>query len=151
VDVLAPRLNLTSQQLGRHQRLGLEGRFSDGGVLPASSTVMQMRRIAVSRPREEGREKRRANPPARRHAAQTRGQDVLKSIASGGSFPLRPPRQRTSIRAESALRQLLDSDDEPLVVLNLELMQALGMVKLDPAPTPPPSQVASAARPGHQG
>jgi hypothetical protein len=39
--------------------------------------------------------------------------------------------------AESTLRQLLDSDDDALIVQGLELMQALGMVKLDPAPAPP--------------
>jgi hypothetical protein len=39
--------------------------------------------------------------------------------------------------AESTLRHLLDSDDEALVVQGLELMQALGMVKLDPPPAPP--------------
>ncbi|MCA3241178.1 MAG: hypothetical protein ING89_07785 [Rubrivivax sp.] len=48
--------------------------------------------------------------------------------------------------AKATLQQLMDSDDEALIVLGLELMQALGMVRLDP-PAAPPAPAAESQAP----
>lgn len=47
--------------------------------------------------------------------------------------------------AEATLHTLVDTDDEDLLVLGLEVMQALGFVKADQAP--PPAAEAPAAGP----
>jgi hypothetical protein len=49
--------------------------------------------------------------------------------------------------AKATLQQLMDSDDETLIVLGLELMQALGMVKLDATAEPAAPAAAAAAPP----
>jgi hypothetical protein len=49
--------------------------------------------------------------------------------------------------AKSTLQQLMDCDDEALIVLGLEVMQSLGMVKLDPPATPEPPAAAAPASP----
>jgi hypothetical protein len=52
--------------------------------------------------------------------------------------------------AKSTLQQLMDSDDEALIVLGLEVMQALGMVKLDAAAEPAAPAAPAAASPAPQ-
>jgi hypothetical protein len=50
--------------------------------------------------------------------------------------------------AESTLQQLMNADDEELVLLGLEVMQALGMVRVDhAAPVPPPAPARKKAAP----
>lgn len=48
--------------------------------------------------------------------------------------------------AKSTLQQLMDSDDEALIALALDVMQSLGMMKLD-APAPAPAPVPAPAAP----
>lgn len=47
--------------------------------------------------------------------------------------------------AESTLQQLMNADDEDLMVLGLEVMQALGMIRVDQAAPPPAPAAAPAA------
>jgi hypothetical protein len=50
--------------------------------------------------------------------------------------------------AEATLHALMDTDDEALLLLGLELMQALGMVQADQAaPAAPPAPAAAPAPP----
>ncbi len=52
--------------------------------------------------------------------------------------------------ALATLRQLTESDDEGLVVLSLEVMQALGMIRVD-RPEPPAAPEAPPAAPPKAG
>jgi len=49
--------------------------------------------------------------------------------------------------AEATLHTLMDTDDEDLLVLGLEVMQGLGFVQADQAAAPPPAAAAPAPAP----
>lgn len=49
--------------------------------------------------------------------------------------------------AQETLARVMDTDDEDILLLGLELMQSLGMVQLDAPPPPRPVAVAPVVKP----